>query len=172
MDIGSLSIRKWEKFAMVDNWSFAVTLVSAVGCALVAGIFFAFSNFVMRALARLPTAQGIEAMQSIDITVINPMFMAAFFGSGLACIVATWLNWHQPNANYMLAGTLFYWLGTLGVTMLKNVPLNDALAKTESSSTEGAKLWTIYLADWTFWNHVRTAAALVAAVLLLITFIG
>jgi uncharacterized membrane protein len=154
---------------MTVNWSFAFTLVSAVGYALVAGIFFAFSTFVMRALARLPAAQGIEAMQSINITVINPIFMAAFFGSGLACIVATWLNWHQPNANYMLAGTLFYWVGTLGVTMLKNVPLNEALAKTDSHSAEGAKLWAVYLANWTFWNHVRTVAALVAAVLLLIT---
>ncbi len=50
---------------MIDNLLFALTFVSALGCGLMAGVFFAFSAFVMHALARLPPAQGIAAMQSI-----------------------------------------------------------------------------------------------------------
>jgi uncharacterized membrane protein len=46
--------------------------------------------------------------------------------------------------------------------MVFNVPLNDALAKVEPSSAEGASLWARYLTDWTMWNHVRTSAALAA----------
>ncbi|NJP11062.1 MAG: DUF1772 domain-containing protein [Leptolyngbyaceae cyanobacterium RU_5_1] len=46
-----------------------------------------------------------------------------------------------------------------------NVPLNDALAVVKSNSTEGAALWANYLKNWTFWNHVRTIASLVAAAL-------
>jgi uncharacterized membrane protein len=40
---------------MMEGFLVALTLLSAPrGCGLVAGIFFTFSAFVMRALARLP----------------------------------------------------------------------------------------------------------------------
>ncbi len=48
---------------------------------MVGGIFFAFSSFVMRALAKMPDAEGIAAMQSINVVVINPSFLGAFVGS-------------------------------------------------------------------------------------------
>ena len=35
---------------------YAATLATALGCGLVAGVFFAFSTFVMPALKRLPPA--------------------------------------------------------------------------------------------------------------------
>ena len=44
---------------MSDDLLIALTLVTALGCGLAAGIFFAFSTFVMKALARIPSAQGI-----------------------------------------------------------------------------------------------------------------
>jgi uncharacterized membrane protein len=152
---------------LTNNWVFALWLVTALGCALVAGVFFAFSTFIMRALARLPPAQGMAAMQSIDITVITPLFMLALFGTGVTSIALTWSSWHHPNASFILASSLFYVLGTLGVTMTKNVPLNKALASANAISEAGAALWANYLVKWTFWNHVRTVAALVAAALLL-----
>jgi uncharacterized membrane protein len=66
---------------MTGKLLFALTLLSALGCGSVAGIFFAFSTFVMNARARLPAAQGIIAKQSINVAVINPLFGAAFFGT-------------------------------------------------------------------------------------------
>jgi uncharacterized membrane protein len=42
----------------------------------------------MSALARLQPSQGIAAMQSINITVINPWFMAAFLGTAAALAAA------------------------------------------------------------------------------------
>lgn len=145
---------------------FALKLFAALGCGLVAGIFFAFSTFVMSALARIQPKEGIAAMQSINITVINPWFMVAFFGTGAACIFlagSSLLKWHQPSAAYLLAGSLLYLVGTLGVTIVFNVPLNDALAIVEPGSTDGVNLWSNYLTNWTNWNHIRTAAALAAA---------
>ena len=150
----------------VDNLFFLLKLFSALGCGLMAGVFFAFSAFVMKALTRLPPTQGIAAMQSINITVINPWFMVAFLGTGAACIflaVSSLLSWHQPGAAYLLLGTLLYLVGTLGVTIAFNVPLNEALARVAPDSTEGASIWVNYLANWTVWNHVRTVAALAAA---------
>lgn len=154
--------------ATTNHSLFALKLFAALGCGLVAGIFFAFSTFVMTALARLQPDQSIAAMQSINITVINPLFMTAFLGTGVACIflaVSSLLKWHPPAAAYLLIGSLLYLVGTIGVTIAFNVPLNDALAKVEPSSTEGANLWANYLSNWTFWNHIRTAAALAASAL-------
>ena len=96
---------------MVDKLIFGLTLVSALGCGLIAGAFFAFSTFVMNALAKLPPSQGIAAMQSINIAVINPMFMTALFGTGAACLVlvaVSLFRWHKPGAGWLLAGGLVY----------------------------------------------------------------
>ena len=60
---------------------------TAIACAAMGGVFFAFSSFVMRALARMPPAQGIAAMQSIDIVAVTPVFMTALFGTAAACVV-------------------------------------------------------------------------------------
>lgn len=152
--------------ATADNLFFALKLSSALGCGLIAGVFFAFSTFVMRALARRPPAEGIAAMQSINITVINPLFMAVFLGTAAACAVLaalSLLKWQQAGSAYLLVGSLLYVVGTLLVTMLFNVPLNNALAVAVPESAEGEKVWAGYLSAWTMWNHVRTASALAAA---------
>lgn len=154
--------------ATVHNLRFPLMLFAAIGCGLVAGVFFAFSTFVMPALARLQPSQGIAAMQSINITAINPLFMIALFATALACcvlVVSVLFKWHQPSALYLLVGSLLYLIGAIGVTIACNVPLNDALAIVKPDSPEGTTLWTRYLVSWTLWNHVRTVAALLAAAL-------
>lgn len=123
---------------------FALKLFAALGCALVAGVFFAFSTFVIKSLAQQPPPQGIATMQSINITVINLWFMGAFLGTAAACIfllVSSLSKWHQSGAVYLLLGSLLYLVGTLGVTIAFNVPLNDALAIVKPDSVEGANLW-------------------------------
>lgn len=151
---------------MIDDLLFALTLVAALGSGLIAGVFFAFSNFVMKALDRLPPAQGIAAMQSINVTVINRLFVGALFGTAGLCAVlavAALLWWDRPGAPWLLIGGVLYPVGAPLVTMAFNVPLNQALAAAAPASPEGARLWTRYLARWTAWNHVRTAASLLAA---------
>lgn len=151
---------------MSDGLLRALTLISALGCGLVGGIFFAFSTFVMKALDRLPPAQGIAAMQSINVTVINPLFMTAFFGTAAACVILvifSLLGWHRPGAVFSFVGSLLYLVGTILVTIVFNVPRNEALAAVDPASAEGARLWAGYVTGWTVWNHVRTAAALAAA---------
>ena len=143
-------------------------IIAAAGAGLTAGIFYAFSTFVMAALARIPPEQGIEAMNSINITVINPWFFAVFFGTPIVCailFIMALFKWSEPGAAIILAASLIYVVGSLIVTMVFNVPLNNELALITSASGEGGALWTRYLRDWTFWNTVRTAAPLAAMVL-------
>ncbi|MBW4696543.1 MAG: hypothetical protein KME03_01340 [Aphanocapsa lilacina HA4352-LM1] len=88
--------------AISDHWLFALKLSSALRCGLMSGVFFAFSAFVMKALARLQP-QGIAAMQSINIAVINPWFGAEFFRTAAACtFLAIFLLVSQPQAQYRL----------------------------------------------------------------------
>jgi uncharacterized membrane protein len=143
----------------------ALPLVAALGCGLMAGIFFAFSAFVMTALGRLPSAAGIAAMRSINVAIMNPLFLVVFFGPAAlsrVAAVAAIVAWPVPAALYLFAGGVLYLLGGLVVTMQRNVPLNQALAAADPASDEGALLWYRYLSVWTAWNHVRTVAALAA----------
>jgi uncharacterized protein (TIGR02246 family) len=152
----------------MKNPIFLLTFVSALGCGLVSGIFFAFSTFIMRALARLPPAEGIAAMQSINVAVINRWFFAAFVGTAVCCfavLISCVFRWQKPGVIYLLIGGLLYLVGTILVTIVFNVPLNNGLAAADPTSADAVQIWTNYVKSWTAWNHVRTAAALVAAVL-------
>jgi uncharacterized membrane protein len=152
---------------MFAHYLFTLTFTAAIGCRLIAGVFFAFSTFVMSALARLQPAQGIAAFQSINITVYNPWFMGTFLGTAVACIflaVSSLIKWQQPGAAHLLVGSLLYLVGTVLVTIVFNVPLNNALAVVDPGSADGASLWSSFIPKWTNWNHVRTVAALAAAV--------
>lgn len=157
--------------ATTESWMFVLKLAAALGCGLVAGVFFAFSSFVMQALGQQPTAQGIATMQAINVTAINPWFMGVLFGTAAVCgglAIAALIDMQHPSTRWLLLGCLLYLVGAIGVTIGGNVPLNDALAAVAPDSAEGAKLWTNYLTRWTLWNHIRTAAALGAAALLTI----
>lgn len=105
-------------------------------------------------------------MQAINITVINPGFMGIFLGTAalsLFLAIAAVQRSPQPSALYGLAGSLLYLIGSFGVTIACNVPLNDGLARVDPQSPEGAQLWSQYLVWWTIWNHVRTVASVVAS---------
>jgi len=148
-----------------------VTLGAAVGGGLNAGVFFAFSTFVMPALSRLPPAQGIAAMQAINVAAINRWFMGALFGTAAACLllaVASLIAWSEPGARLRLGGCLLYLAGAILVTIAFNVPRNDALASVSPASAEATEVWLRYVPEWTRWNHVRAAASLSAAVMLTI----
>jgi uncharacterized membrane protein len=115
----------------MDDLLVALTFVTALGCGLSAGALFAFSSFVMKALARLQPAQGIAAMQSINVVAVTPAFMTALFGTAVACVAGVvWalVDWHDSFGPWLLAGAALYLIGTIGLTMAYHVPRNNALA--------------------------------------------
>ncbi len=155
----------------VDKLIFVFTLLAALGSGLIAGVFFAFSTSVMKALGRVPAPEGIAAMQSINVVIINPWFLGTFMGTAVVCvllIVTSLLRWQQPGTFYLLIGAALYLIGSILVTMVFNVPMNNALAASAPADPGSADLWANYLTNWTFWNHIRTAASLASAALLTI----
>jgi uncharacterized membrane protein len=146
----------------------ALLWFSAIGAGLIAGVFFAFSTFIMAALGRSGPAHGIVAMNSINTTILQSLFMPVFYGTtltSLALAVMAIARWDGSRSMAVLAAAILYVLGMFVCTIVFNVPLNNALAAVEPASTDGATMWARYLNDWTFWNHIRTIAALFAAAL-------
>lgn len=143
-----------------------VALVGVLGAGTIGGVFFAFSSFVMPALGRLPSEQGLAAMQSINVAVLRPSFLAPFLGTALlslGALVLAGVCWDEPGAEFLAAGGASYLVGTFLVTGLGNVPLNETLESVDPKDARAPAAWERYLRRWTTWNHLRTAAALVAA---------
>jgi uncharacterized membrane protein len=144
----------------------ALTGAAVVGTGVAAGIFYAFSSFVMAALARLQPGHGTAVMRSVNVTVINVSFMLVFLGTALLCLVlgAVLMFWASPpRGSLALAACGVYLIGVVGVTIVCNVPLNNRLDQLGGEALDA--FWPMYLARWTWWNHVRTAAALVSCAL-------
>ncbi|MBV1914766.1 MAG: DUF1772 domain-containing protein [Pseudomonadales bacterium] len=155
----------------MEQLTLSIGILAALGSALAGGIFFAFSNFVMKALAQLPFSEGIAAMQSINIVAINPAFMGVFMGTvvlSLCMIGVALFRWNYPSAIFFLAGAVFYIAGSFFVTAFTNVPLNDQLAALSSKDPISEDVWNHYLDRWVMWNHVRGLAATAAALLYII----
>lgn len=140
----------------------------AIGCGLLAGLYFAFSVFIMTALGRIEQAQGISAMKSINSTILTSLFMVFFFGTTLASLIFVVIGFVRrgaPGAMAMLSGGLIYVAGMFLCTIFFNVPLNNTLAAVDPASAAAAPIWARYLKDWTFWNHLRTISSTAASAL-------
>lgn len=144
-----------------------LVITAIAGTGLMAGLLFAFSTVVVRALRQLPDEVGMLAMQRINVLIINPLFALVFAGTTLLSLgigVASALSLSAPGAPWWLAGAAAYLVGPFGVTVVCNVPLNDTLALARSERANS--VWPAYADRWLMWNHVRTVLALVSLILL------
>lgn len=152
-----------------------VTLMAALGAGIMGGLFFIFSNTIMAAFGKLAPANGIAAMNSINVTILNGTFLTIFMSTAVlsAVLIVGWFfGWTPAGGTLALAGAMIYLAGIIGVTMVFNVPMNDALAAVQPDSVEGASLWQDYLTRWTMWNHVRTIAGIASSALFILAFRG
>jgi uncharacterized membrane protein len=154
-----------------NDWLSIITFLAALGSGLMAGLFFIFSVSIMAALGRLPPSEGIAAMQAINITIINPVFLLVFLGTGLLSLIvifASLLNWQTSSSLYSVTGAGFYLIGSLVVTGVVNVPMNNEMAALNPSDPKAVPVWANYLKNWTAWNHARTVMSLLAMAFLII----
>ncbi|GAA0272818.1 DUF1772 domain-containing protein [Alteraurantiacibacter aestuarii] len=142
---------------------------AAISAGLMAGIYFAFSTFLMQSLAALAGDSGMAAMQSINRIILRSPFLPLFFASSAVCAVlavAGLVDLKAAGGWQMTAGAGIYLLGMLLVTIVGNVPLNNALDAATPGTAQGAAMWTQYLDRWTVWNHVRTLACTLSMAML------
>lgn len=147
---------------------FILSGVAAVGCGLMAGLFFAFSHFIMQALGSRPAAEGMAAMQAINVKILTPWFLLLFLGTSALCatiLILVIMTSPGSGGPWLVRGSVCYLVGSLVITTAYNVPLNNRLAAADPNSRTGQEFWQYYLRVWTMWNHLRTlstAAGLVA----------
>ncbi|GAB3167591.1 DUF1772 domain-containing protein [Myceligenerans halotolerans] len=140
-----------------------LTVASVALLGLSAGVFHAFSSFVMSGLDRAGDRVAGEAMTGINDTAVRPAFMSVFFGALLvpAATGVYGLVADDGGAAWVLAAAAVYLVGAFGVTVARNVPLNNRLL----TAADKAAAWRDYYRPWTAWNHVRTVASAAATVL-------
>ena len=90
---------------------YSLTLYSALGSALMAGVFFIFSNTVMASLAQLPAAQGITAMQHINRDILNPLFFMVFLGTAATSLLLAASQLWYSSSHILLWGCVCYLVG-------------------------------------------------------------
>jgi len=140
---------------------------NAIGCGLMAGLFFAFSTFIMKALGRIAPAAGIAAMNSINDGILRSLFMPLFWSTTVASAALAVLAiavWNEAGAKAMLTGGVVYLLGMFVCTVAIEVPLNNQL-KSSADSESTLSMWRRYLVLWTKWNHVRTVSCVLSCAL-------
>lgn len=152
-------------------WLLFLTQFSIIAYAVLAGVFLAFSDFIMRSLAQTSGIGGVEAMQEINREVFRWVFMTLFIGMApvslfIALCGGLWVS--ELSGILMIAAGLVYFIGCFCVTVLRNVPMNNALADMDRGLETTMDYWKeTYLPHWTYWNSIRTLACAVSALLLL-----
>jgi uncharacterized membrane protein len=145
-----------------------LALLGILSTGAVAGLFYAYWCSVMIALDRLRPEAAIKTMQTINVAIINPLFFATFMGT-LAILplaaLAAWWSGASASAGWLAAAFLVYAVGTFGVTVAFNVPLNDALERLKDAPADPAADWQAFVEPWNRWNTVRMAAGFVATAL-------
>ncbi len=156
---------------MTDDLILIACAAAVVVCGLIAGVFLAFSDFVMKALIGASPAGGIEAMQLINRKVYGSVFMAlliAMLVISVALVPYAVVYMTSPAVVWIICGCVLYLIGVFIVTVAFNVPMNQRLDAMNHESNETASYWTVYASSWTLWNHVRTIASIGCVVCFLI----
>ncbi len=152
----------------MTNLIAALTIFALLGSGLVAGTFFAFSTFIMPALADRNTDQALPVMQEINVVVLRSPFIAIFIGTAIASLILfayALYDLRTTGSYFILSASATYLVLVFGITAAFNVPLNNKLASVESGEMMSEAAWKDYLDAWTRWNHVRTIGGIVSTLL-------
>ena len=139
---------------------------------LSAGFFYAWSVSVIPGTKKVLDPTYLETMQHINKEILNPAFFLIFFGSMLVMVISTLMHYGSGSTFYLLLGaTVAYTLGTIAVTGLGNVPLNNELEALNLSQLSPSKLTAFrqyYEAKWNDFHLIRTIFSGVAFLLSLL----
>lgn len=145
-------------------------MVSVFLTGLSAGLFYGWSVSVIPGTQRLSDGVYLETMQSINRAIINPAFFIVFFGSVIAFGVAGFNQWNYNKVTFwlILSAFIIYLIGTIGVTGLGNVPLNnklDALHLYELNADKMKEFRDYYEVNWNRLHQIRTICTVLSFVL-------
>lgn len=143
----------------------AITLPLVLGSMLLSaaifGFFYAWVCSTMWGLDAADPRVAIKAMQAMNASVRNGVFSPAFFGTPVVLAVTSLVLWRQritTSAALFASSAIIYFCGGLILTMVVNVPMNEALAAitVPDNIASARQIWLDYSAPWQFWNQTRT----------------
>ena len=85
---------------------FLTAQIAVIATALIAGVFLAFSDFIMRSLASAQPAAGAEAMQEVNRKVYRSIFLSLFFAmtAGSVLMIGAGVMLVSPAAPWLIVG--------------------------------------------------------------------
>jgi len=143
-------------------------LITIIVTGLIAGLFYCWSISVTPGLALLPDREYLMAFQQLNRAILNPLFLIGFMGLLFLLPITTWMHFQRPPSTafwLLLGASLLYIVGVMGITMLGNVPMNDALDGFNIDAATAAQLSAKRLAfeaRWNFWNDLRTICCILS----------
>ncbi len=145
-----------------------ILFASMLLTALSAGLLFAYACSVNPGLHRLPDPAYLAAMQHINRAIQNPVFFISFMGPVILLPWSAWLEYRSSKTafRYLLGAALLYVFGVFGVTILGNVPLNEALESFDLVGVSPERMTaqrSAFEVPWGSWHLVRTVAAVISA---------
>ena len=141
-------------------------MLSCLGSGMMAGLFVAFSTFVMKSFASLTASEGMKAMQAINRFIIRPSFLVVFLGTAPALIASSYLTADMGTPHWLtLSATVIYLSCCIASTIAFNIPLNNRLDVAPTDQAAGHQIWREYVVYWTNWNHLRAAACVITTLL-------
>ncbi|MEO0922169.1 MAG: anthrone oxygenase family protein [Pseudomonadota bacterium] len=138
--------------------------------AAIFGFFYAWVCSTMWGLDATDPRVAIAAMQAMNASVRNVVFAPAFFATPFALAFASALLWRRSarkSAAFFGTAALVYLIFGLILTMLVNVPMNEALANfaVPPDIAAASEIWLTYSPTWQIWNQIRTIASGIALIL-------
>jgi uncharacterized membrane protein len=134
---------------------------------LMAGVFGLYAHTIMPGLRRADDRTFVAAFQFIDTAIINPWFLASFFGALVLTGLAAGLHLAADDraaVPWILAALVLY-LATVVITLAVNVPLNNAIKAAgdpDRLNDVTAVRERFDEGRWVAWNLVRTVASTAA----------
>lgn len=158
---------------MKMSFSLIILILAATVTALIAGLFYAWTCSVMPGLGRLSDGEFVAAMQAMNRAILNPVFFLSFMGTLVLLPLAAFLHYGNGSVRFwlLLSASIVYVVGVFGVTMVGNVPLNnalDALNLKTASAGEITALRTRFEGPWNALNIIRTLASILAIILVIV----
>ncbi len=137
---------------------------------LSAGLFYAWSVSVIPGTQKVVDTTYLETMQSINRAILNPAFFLVFFGSVVFLSISSIYEFHANKTAFwlMLGASITYLLGTVGVTGLGNVPLNDqleAMKLGDLAINKASEFRRYYESNWNRLHQIRTVFAVLSFIL-------
>lgn len=154
-----------------------IYFLACIVTGLMSGLFFAYSTSVSPGLKNISDAGSLASMQSINRSILNPIFFMVFFGALILLPLNAYLQFERSltlRSGLFLVAAIIYIVGAFGVTILGNIPLNNALDKFDLSNASPEKMRSmrnVFEARWNNLNLVRTIASTISFAMLILALL-